>query len=249
MAYPEQTFSTLLALRNYTNTNLIPNGMQEIDGSALNNVLNSIYDFLVQYTVNGELANVDNTSGQVVVVSKPMTVFMGAPTSIQWDDDVQNEYYFINATGYDIPISVGYSYMDVYEDTKVIIPARQVIHIAKAVNGGWVQVNNIGGGGSADLPPQSGNSGKVLATNGTTPFWVGMTHKITSADFEGPTECPLPQFAAFDLEIFFCDLPNFIFESAGQWAALPGGGFEVLISGFDSTSWNYTFIIMLKAKS
>lgn len=96
MAYPEQTFSTLLALRNYTNTNLIPNGMQEIDGSALNNVLNSIYDFLVQYTVNGELANVDNTSGQVVVVSKPMTVFMGAPTSIQWDDDVQNEYYFIN---------------------------------------------------------------------------------------------------------------------------------------------------------
>lgn len=248
MAYPNQTFASIALLQNYINTKIVTNGTQEIDAVAMNNVLNSLCTFIVEYTMNGSLANVENSSGQVIVVSKPITIFTGAPLSVQWPLNVQNEYYLINETGYDIPISAGYSYVDVYENEKTIIPARQVVHIAKTISDGWVQVNNVGGGGSADLPPQAGNSGKVLATNGSTPFWVGTTHKITEANFTSARECPLPQFAAFDLEIFWCDLPNFIFESADQWQPIPGGGFEILLPGFDSSN-GCTFVIMLKAKS
>lgn len=249
MAYPNQTFASVALLINYINTKIVTNGTQEIDAVAMNNVLNAICEFIVDYTVNGSLADVNSSSGQVIVVSKPITIFTGAPTSIQWPNNVQNEYYFINETGYDIPISAGYSYVDVYEDEKTIIPARQVIHIAKVENGGWVQVNNLSGGGSGDLPSQAGNSGKVLATNGNTPFWVGATHKITKADFDNATECPLPQLAAFDLEIYFYDVANYILEGANGWSPLPGGGFEILIPGFDSSVGNPIFIITLKAKS
>lgn len=247
MPIPSQTFATLLALRNYTNSELIPNGMREISGEALNNALNSIYDFIVDYTVNGSLADINSTSNQVVVVNKPMTIFTGFPTSVQWDDDVQNEYYLVNATGLDIPITSGYSYTDAYEDEKFIIPLRQVVHIAKTENGNWVQVNNLGGGGSGgDLPPQAGNSGKFLATNGASSFWNAPHVSITSADFDSATECPLSSLAAFTLSIYWSDLANFIYESAGQWAALPGGGFEILIPGFDATLQDYHFEVFLK---
>lgn len=245
MALPSQTFSTLAELINYINTKIIPNGMREIDGEALNNALNALAQFIEEYTVNGGLLDLETDSGIVIEVSKPMTVFIGAPTSVQWPNNPQNEYYLVNATGYDIPLSAGFVFVDAYQDEKNIIPANQVVHIAKAPNGSWIQVNNFGGSTGGGLPPQAGNSGKILATNGSSAFWVGATHRVTSSNFSSATECPLPALAAFDLEIFWVDLPNFTF----QWTPLVGGGFEMTAPGFDANAVNYTFILFLKAKT
>lgn len=108
-------------------------------------------------------------------------------------------------------------------------------------------MDNIGGGGSgSDLPPQVGNSGKFLTTNGSTPSWMSPHRSITSSDFTNATQCPLPDLAPFSLSIFWSDLPNFIYSDAGQWTPLPGGGFEVTIPGFDATNSNYHFELFLK---
>lgn len=246
MPFPNQTFNSLAQLINYINTKIYPNGQQEIDGEAMNNVLNGLCNFIPEYTVNAGLGDVEGSSGQVIVVDKPITVFTGAPTSVQWDGNVQNEYYFVNSTGYNIPLTAGFSYIDAYENEKTIIPARFSVHIAKMPNGGWVQINNLGGGGSAGLPPEAGNSGKFLATNGTTPFWMGAHKSITQADFSSAKECPLPELAPFSFSIYWSDLANFIYADAGQWAYLPGGGFEILIPGFDATGSNCNFELFLK---
>lgn len=250
MPIPSQTFATLTEWFNYVNTKIIPNGQQEIDGNALNNALNALGVFIVNYTVNGNLAQINSTSGSEVVVNNPITIFTGAPTSIKWNQNVQNEYYLGNATGLNIPFSAGFSYTDTYGVSQVVLPLRQNIHIAKATNGNWLQVNNLGGsGGGGDLPPQVGNSGKFLATNGTSTFWNAAHVEVTSADFSNATDCPLPQLAAFDLIIYMYEYNNFLLQSLNQWEALPGGGFKVTLAGFDSTTINYHFVLLLKEKS
>lgn len=247
MPIPSETYSTMTQLVNAINTKVIPNGMREIDGEELNNVLNGICTFIVNYTVNGNLSVINSSSGSVVTVTKPITIFTGAPTSIAWPDDVQNEYYFVNATGFDIP---SLPYLDQYENEQTVIPFRTAIHIAKSTNGAWVQINNLPGSGSGgDLPSQTGNGGKFLTTNGTSALWGAPHISIVSADFDNATECPIIAAQYNTLSIFFSEYGRFIYEDAGEWVPLAGGGFEITIAGFDSTLANFHFEVFLKPLS
>ena len=106
----------------------------------------------------------------VVPLSKPITIFTVVPTSINWPDNVQFEYYIVNGTGTNIPLTAGYSFVDQYGTVQTVIPSRTVIHIAKAVNGTWFQVNNVGGSGGA-IPPTTGHAGQFLETDGNSAFW------------------------------------------------------------------------------
>ncbi len=244
MPIPSETYSTMTQLVNAINTKVIPNGMREIDGEELNNVLNGICTFIVNYTVNGNLSVINSSSGSVVTVTKPITIFTGAPTSIAWNDDVQNEYYFVNGTGFDIPSS---PYLDQYENTQTVIPLRTAIHIAKATNGAWVQVNNLPGSGSGgDLPSQTGNGGKFVTTNGTSASWGAPHISITSADFSNATECPISSAQYNTLSIYFSEYGRFIYQDASEWTPLAGGGFTVTIPGFDSPLGNFHFEVFLK---
>lgn len=251
MPLPSQTFNTITEWFNFVNTKIIPNGQREIDGDALNAALNALGVFIVNYTVNGNLAQINSTSGSIVSVSKPMTIFTGAPTSVQWVNNVQNEYYLVNATGLNIPLSAGFSYIDLYGVVQSTIPLRQTVHISKATNGSWFQVNNLdaNSSGGGNLPPQLGNAGKFLATNGVSSFWNSAHIEVTSADFSNATDCPLPSLADFDLIIYMYEYNNFLLQSLNQWEPLVGGGFKVKLAGFDSTTINYHFILLLKEKS
>ena len=247
MPIPSETYSTMTQLLNAINTKVIPNGVREIDGEELNNVLNGICTFIVNYTMNGNLGAVNSSSGSVVIASKPVTVFTGAPTSIAWNDDVQNEYIFVNATGFDIPSS---GFIDQYENTQTVIPLRTAIHIAKLTNGAWAQVNNLQGSGSGGgLPSQTGNGGAFLTTNGTSVSWGAPHISITSADFSDATNCPIAAAQYNTLSIFFSEYGRFIYEDAGEWTPLAGGGFTVTIAGFDSTVGNFHFEVFLKPLS
>jgi len=250
MPIPSQTFATLTEWFNYVNTKIIPNGQQEIDGNALNNALNALGVFIVNYTMNGNLAQINSTSGTEVIVNKPITIFTGSPTSVKWNQNVQNEYYLGNATGANIPLSSGFSYMDLYNVSQTVIPLRQNIHIAKSTNGNWIQINNLEGSSSGgNFPPQVGNSGKFLATNGTSVFWNPAFVEVDSSSFINATDCPLPQLASFDLIIYMYEYNNFLLQSLSQWEPLAGGGFRMTLAGFDSTTLNYHFILLLKEKS
>lgn len=248
MPLPSQTFHTITALLNYINTAFVPNGNQEITGQIGNDILNSLGNFIVKYTLNNALVTIDSSSGGVVVISKPLTAFTGAPTSIQWADNIQNEYYIINATGFNIPITSGFSYVDQYQTVQTIIPARTAIHIAKATNGNWIQVNNLSGSGSGgNLPPQATHEGEVLFTNGTTSYWSSNHVSVTSADFINATDCPLTGLALNKFSLFWSTgLANYIYEDINQWEYLVGGGFRILIPGFDSTANFERFELSLK---
>jgi hypothetical protein len=65
---------------------------------------------------------------------------------------------------------------------------------------------------------------------------------VTSADFTDATNCPLTALNGQELEIFWNEGQRFIYKDT-EWSALVGGGFEILMDGFDSTDTTYHFYI------
>lgn len=251
MPLPVTTFANIQALLNYINTNIVPNGANEITGEEHNAVENALANFIVSYTLNSGLAGI-SSSTSVIPLSKPITIFTIAPTSISWPDNIQNEYYIINATGSDIPLTAGYSYIDQYGVAKTSIPTRTSIHIAKATNSSWIQVNNLPGGSGGGLPAQAGHEGEFLTTNGTSASWFSPCLAITSADFEpdGVTYINTDLVNNTFL-LFWNDVPRFIYNASEapaqiEWQYRVGGGFEILMPGFDASANDYHLYLFLK---
>jgi hypothetical protein len=250
MSLPSTTYSTIQQLINDINTRFVPNGMELITGDIGNSQLNGLADFIVKYTLNSGLAGISSSTG-VIPLSKPITVFTVVPTSINWPDNIQNEYYIINATASDIPLTSGYTYINQYAVAQTIIPARTSIHIAKATNGSWIQVNNISAAGSI-LPPQTGHSGEFLTTNGTSASWFSPCLFITSADFEADGVTYInTDLVANKFLLFWNDIPRFLYDvewnpSQIEWEYQPGGGFKILMSGFDASLNSYYLCLFLK---
>ena len=241
MPIPSQTFTTIAQLFSYLNSLVIPNGANEITGAEVNNVLNGLGNFIINYTMNANLAGISSSTG-VVSLSKPITVFTAIPTSIQWPDTVQNEYYITNATGSNIPLTGGYSYTDQYGTAQTVVPSRTSIHIAKATSGTWYQVNNLGGSGSSSLPPVTGHAGQALVTDGNSTFWSSLNISLTSASFQadGRTylNATLGPTADFLVSVFWSDLPNFLYISNGDWQYVtsPSNGIKILNPAFNANT-------------
>jgi hypothetical protein len=251
MPLPSTTYPNIASLINDINTRFVPNGMELITGDIGNSQLNGLANFIVEYTLNSGLAGISSSTG-VVPLSKPVTVFTVTPTSVSWPDNIQNEYYIVNATANDISLASGYSYIDQYQAAQTTIPARTSIHIAKATNGNWILVNNIGGGAGASLPPQPGHEGEFLTTNGTSASWFSPCLFITSDDFESDGVTYLnSSISDNQYLLFWNDLPRFIYnqdQNASQieWEYVVGGGFKILFPGFDANLNNYFLCLFLK---
>lgn len=252
MALPSQTFPTIAQLISYINTFIVPNGLDLITGDEANSVLNALSNFIIDYTMNGRLCGISSSTG-VVPLSKPVTIFTVAPTSINWADDVQFEYYIVNATGVNIPLTAGFSYIDQYGNAQTLVPFRSALHIAKAPNGSWFQINNLGGNTSGNLPPSPGHQGQFLETNGNSSFWSDPVLEISSADFANATDYVNPNLINNRFAIMWDDLPSRIYTNlstptwpASTWKYLAGGGFSMLSPGFDATANMYHFTLWLK---
>lgn len=238
---------TLQQLINYINAYINTNGINSITGAENNYALVNLCNSILNYTVNGSLAGISSSTG-VVPLSKPITLFSVAPTSVNWPDNVQFEYYMINATGVNISITAGYSFVDQYGTVQTVIPARTSIHIAKATNGQWIQVNNLGsGGGSGNLPPFTGHEGQSLFNNGTTAFWSdgilfiqsGDPNWINSNTWVNGYSYTNPYFSSTKFLVFWNDLSRFLLQTVSpiEWQYVTNG-FQCLINGFDSSTAN-----------
>ena len=185
-------------------------------------------------------------------LTRPITVFTGTvPDSIQWPDNLQNEYYIINATGFDIQLATGFSYIDPYLTIQTIVPARTTIHIAKAQNLSWLQVNNAVGEGT--LPPQTGHEGEFLMTNGNSAKWFSPCLYVSSDDFEADGVTYLnPNLTESKFLLFWNEVPRFLYDqeqNPGQieWHYKNEGGFEIVIPGFDANINDVHIYLFLKA--
>jgi hypothetical protein len=142
--------------------------------------------------------------------------------------------------------------VDQYQTVQTVIPPRLAIHIAKATNGSWIQVNNIGGGSGGSLPPQTGHEGEFLTTNGTSASWFSPDLFINSSDFEADGVTYIDtNLVNNKLSIFWNDINRFIYSadeepSQIEFEYLVGGGFRILIPGFDANTNSYHFFISLR---
>ncbi len=230
-----QTFANITDLRAYVNLFIKQNGANQITGDEDNTAMNGMIDYIINSVVNNKFVQIISGGG-AVVVSAPMSLINGStPATISWNDTFTNEYYIVNGLGVDIPLLSGKSYIDAYGTAQTIIPARTVIHIAKATNGSWIQVNNTGNGGSSGLPPEIGHAGQFLTTNGTTANWDDPHISLTSADFEpdGVTYLNPRMNVTNKVSIFWTDIPNFIYESNGDWQYV-FGGIKILLPQFNA---------------
>jgi hypothetical protein len=253
MAFPAQTFSTIGQLIAYINTYIIPNGLQEIDGTEHNNVENALANFIVSYTLNSPLATLINSTAPYSLAT-PITVFAADPTSVSWPDNLQNEYYIVNATANNIALQGGFSFIDAFQVPQTFFPARAAIHIAKATNGQWIQVNNLGGSASG-LPPQPGHQGQVLFTQGSTAFWGDEVLQIAAADpnwvngttWQNGFSVNNPSFSSPHFLLFWNDINRFLLQnsSPAEWQYV-SNGFQVLLPGWDAQAQNVNLFLFFK---
>jgi hypothetical protein len=238
---------TLAQIIAYINQYINTNGINSITGAENNTALIYLAKAILNYSVNGSLAGISSSTG-VVPLSKPITLFSVVPSSVNWPDNVQFEYYIVNATGVNIPITAGYSYVDQYGVSQTTIPARTSIHIAKATNGQWILVDNLGGGGgSGNLPSQTGHQGQSLFTNGTTPLWSdgslfipsGDANWINATTWINGSSYTNPYFSSPKFLLFWNDLSRYLLQNVSpvEWQ-YETNGFQVLIGGFDSATAN-----------
>lgn len=66
--------------------------------------------------------------------------------------------------------------------------------------------------------------------------------EVTSADFSDATNCPLTSLDGKNLRVFWNDLNRFLMQGT-DWNPLVGGGFTILIPGFNSIDGTYTFYV------
>lgn len=66
---------------------------------------------------------------------------------------------------------------------------------------------------------------------------------LTSANFIDATNCPIPSLNGINLRIYYGEANRFLEQDQGEWQPYTGGGFTVLVEGFDSTKQNYHFYV------
>lgn len=84
---------------------------------------------------------------------------------------------------------------------------------------------------------------EIVATQGT-PNLNASTAPIlvTSILFTDATNCPLTALNGLQLQIYWNDTNRFLIQGV-DWTPLSGGGFTMLIPGFNSADQNYTFYV------
>lgn len=160
MPLPEQTFNNYDELRAYINTFITSNGGRDITGTEHNNVENALLTFLAEIPLNDSKVDIHSTGGSYELV-RGFTVFnIITPSLLSFGDNVQNEWYIVNATPADIPLASDSHYFSMQIE-QTVIPANTTIHIAKSENDQWLQVNNseIEGIGISGYSGFSGSSG------------------------------------------------------------------------------------------
>lgn len=65
---------------------------------------------------------------------------------------------------------------------------------------------------------------------------------FTSSSFSGSTICPVVAFNGMTLQIFWNDAQRYLVQGT-DFTPLSGGGFTIIIPGFDATTTNYSFYV------
>jgi hypothetical protein len=171
--YPVQTFSSFAQLLAYINSEWITNGQGDITGVVGNNVVNALLTFIEESPVNSTPAPIWSAGG-TYVATVPIVIFTGtAPTTLQWTNNIYNEYLFINTINQSIPLANGFVYYDINLNTVDAIPPLERVRIILANNNQWIQASDLGN----VIPPANSYYGRLDFVVGNTgsPLTTGQT--------------------------------------------------------------------------
>jgi hypothetical protein len=84
--------------------------------------------------------------------------------------------------------------------------------------------------------------GFISALLGQANISATLPEFVASTQFTNATDCPLTAFNGVQIQIYWQDTNRFLIEGT-DWTPLSGGGFTILISGFNSASATYTFVV------
>jgi hypothetical protein len=189
-------FATIQDWQTWIDNNIVPNGNQDITGEDGNITENAAAQFIIQATVNWNLAKVHSTGG-ALVLSNGVTVVTGAtPTSLSWGDNFYNEWYIVNLTPNILNLDSGIFYYNPTGSPQNAIPAQTSLHIAKSENGLWVQIGGAsatGGGGGSQKEPATYIVGTTpnAPAQGATTWQLGIFANSYMLLFYGSTLLPL----------------------------------------------------------
>lgn len=156
MPLPTQTFNTIAEWENWVNTNIIPNGNEEITGDDGNITENAAVKFIKRSPLNWEKAQIIQTSG-TSYATRPIIVFISnTPSEFTFGDNIYNEYVFINTLYDNIPLASGIAYVDINLSPVDNIPAKSIVNICKANNDLWIVSSVPSSGSLSSLPPLIG---------------------------------------------------------------------------------------------
>ena len=226
---PTITFNTIQELITYVDQFIKVNHNNEITGEQHNNVENGLASFIISSPRNYDKAYVTGTAAAfVAVASQCVLIFTAGGTgSIQLLDNKWNEWVIYNNSGANKAL-VGSitNYITQTGVTRNYIPTGAVVCLAKAENNLWYEIDNGIGGATV---------------SGTAAI------SITSDDFESDGVTYLnPLLVSDNVNVYWSDLANYIYESKGQWEYVTGGGIKILLAGFDANSNDYYLELSLK---
>ncbi len=236
--YPQQTFPSFAALATYINTQWVTNGKGDITGVVGNNVVNALLTFIQQSPLNWNKASVVTAGGGVTAGSQqtpgPIMIFTNStPSSLEWTDNIYNEYVFINYTGNAIPLANGFTYFDNTVTAQSAIPANQVVYIYKVPSGDWFLGNNLSSTGNV---PGGGLNGQIIGANSAgLPVWTTRYIKLPVAGFTNPTQYQNANLSGMYYDLFVNDINRYLAgpdDPNSEWQYIVSGGFNV---GFQIT--------------
>lgn len=65
---------------------------------------------------------------------------------------------------------------------------------------------------------------------------------VTSANFSNTTDCPLTSLNGFTFQVWDNDMNRYLYPTT-EWQPLSGGGFRVLLAGFNASTDAHNFFI------
>lgn len=72
--------------------------------------------------------------------------------------------------------------------------------------------------------------------------------EVTQADFSNATDCPLIALNGKTFALFYDESSRHLHQDAAEWSYLAGGGFKILMDGFDATAVGASFHFVIYVK-
>ena len=87
-------------------------------------------------------------------------------------------------------------------------------------------LNQNGSGGAPSVPPAG----------------YFATLFVTQANFTTAIDCPITALNGYNIAVFWNDVQRYL-KKGTEWNPFTGGGFTILLPGFDATTQTFTFAI------